>query len=173
MPIARMWCQAVELPLFLAPNLPSFVPRILPQTALEDSLFSCLSACACVLICVRLFVAPQTAACQAPLSMEFSKQGILEWVAISYSRGSSPPRDQTQVSCGFCIGRVLYHCATLELINSKKMGHRWWQPLYNIYVHQNTMLCPLNIYTFCQLYLSKAVVGAGTAGSKSHNEDKL
>ena len=31
---------------------------------------------------------------------------ILEWVAISFSRGSSWPRDQTQVSCiasGFCI----------------------------------------------------------------------
>ena len=25
--------------------------------------------------------------------------GILEWVAIPFSRGSSPPRDQTQVSC--------------------------------------------------------------------------
>ena len=25
--------------------------------------------------------------------------GILEWVAISFSRGSSQPRDQTQVSC--------------------------------------------------------------------------
>ena len=24
---------------------------------------------------------------------------ILEWVAISYSRGSSPHKDQTQVSC--------------------------------------------------------------------------
>ena len=24
---------------------------------------------------------------------------ILEWVAISFSRGSSPPRDRTQVSC--------------------------------------------------------------------------
>ena len=28
---------------------------------------------------------------------------ILEWVAISSSRGSSPPRDQTQVSCVSCI----------------------------------------------------------------------
>ena len=35
---------------------------------------------------------------------------ILEWVAISCSRGSSWPRDQTQVSYVFCIGRrVLYH----------------------------------------------------------------
>ena len=28
---------------------------------------------------------------------------ILEWVAISSSRGSSPPRDQTRVSCVSCI----------------------------------------------------------------------
>ena len=28
----------------------------------------------------------------------------LEWVAISYSRGSSPPRDGTCVSCVSCIG---------------------------------------------------------------------
>ena len=35
---------------------------------------------------------------------------ILEWVAISSSRGSSLPRDQTHVSC---IGRhILYHWAT-------------------------------------------------------------
>ena len=30
---------------------------------------------------------------------------ILEWVAISSSRGSSWPRDRTQVSCGLCFGR--------------------------------------------------------------------
>ena len=35
---------------------------------------------------------------------------ILEWVAISSSKGSSSPRDQTRVSC---IGRcILHHCAT-------------------------------------------------------------
>ena len=37
---------------------------------------------------------------------------ILEWVTISLSRGSSQPRDWTQVSC---IGRwTLYHWATWE-----------------------------------------------------------
>ena len=30
---------------------------------------------------------------------------ILEWVAISCSRGSSQPRDRTCVSCISCIGR--------------------------------------------------------------------
>ena len=34
---------------------------------------------------------------------------ILEWVAISYSRASSPPRNRTQISCTSCTGRqILY-----------------------------------------------------------------
>ena len=40
---------------------------------------------------------------------EISQARIREWAAISSSRGSSPPRDQTCVSC---IDRlILYHCA--------------------------------------------------------------
>ena len=39
-------------------------------------------------------------ACQAPLSVGFSRQEYWsEWVAIPFSRGSSPPRDWTWVSC--------------------------------------------------------------------------
>ena len=42
-----------------------------------------------------------------------SQERILEWVAISYSRGSSPLRDQTWVSYISCIGRwILYPWAT-------------------------------------------------------------
>ena len=45
---------------------------------------------------------------QALLSMGFSR--ILEWIAISSSRGSSPTRGQTWVSCVSCIGSwILYH----------------------------------------------------------------
>ena len=41
---------------------------------------------------------------------------ILEWVAISSSRGSSRPRDQTRVSCVSCTGRqILDHCATCAI----------------------------------------------------------
>ena len=37
------------------------------------------------------------------------QERILEWVAISFFRGSFQPRDQTCVSCMSCIGRrVLY-----------------------------------------------------------------
>ena len=40
---------------------------------------------------------------------------ILEWVAIFFSRGSSPPRDQTCISC---IGRrILYLWATWEALD--------------------------------------------------------
>jgi len=48
---------------------------------------------------VWFFVSPWPVAHQAPLSMEFSQTRIVEWVAISYSRGSSQPRDVTWVSC--------------------------------------------------------------------------
>ena len=35
---------------------------------------------------------------------------VLEWVAISFFRGYSQPRDRTHESCASCIGRqVLYH----------------------------------------------------------------
>ena len=38
---------------------------------------------------------------------------ILEWLAISFSRGSFPSRDRTGVYCICCIGRwILYHWAT-------------------------------------------------------------
>ena len=40
---------------------------------------------------------------------EVSQARILKWVAISFSRGSSQPRDQTHVSC---IGRwIMYRWA--------------------------------------------------------------
>ena len=63
------------------------------------------SVCACVLrhfSCVWLCATLWTVACQAPLSMGFSRARILEWVAVPSSRGSSQPRDQTHgLSCNF------------------------------------------------------------------------
>ena len=56
---------------------------------------------------------PWTVAYQAP-PMGFSRQEwILEWVAISFSRGSFPPRDRTQVSC--IIGRCFTVWASREV----------------------------------------------------------
>ena len=47
---------------------------------------------------------------QAPLSMGFSREELLEWVAMTSSRGSSWCRDWTHISYVSCIGRwVIYH----------------------------------------------------------------
>ena len=43
-------------------------------------------------------VTPWTVAHQAPLFMGILQAGILEWVAMPFSRGSSQPRDRTWVS---------------------------------------------------------------------------
>ena len=47
---------------------------------------------------------------------KLKKKRILEWTAMSSSRGFSWPRDQTHTSCGSCICRwIFYHCAMLFL----------------------------------------------------------
>ena len=53
------------------------------------------SACAQSLRHVQLFATPWTIACQAPLSTGVFQATILEWVAISSTRGSSWPRNWT------------------------------------------------------------------------------
>ena len=51
-----------------------------------------------LLSCVQLFATPGAAAHQTPVC-GISQARILEGVAISFSRESSQPRDQTRVSC--------------------------------------------------------------------------
>ena len=67
----------------------------------------CVSAHACVhaksLSHVCLFVTPWAITHKSPLSMQFSRQG--HWVTIPSSRGSSQPRDQTNVPRVSCTGR--------------------------------------------------------------------
>ena len=70
----------------------------------------CVGVCVCALSRVQLFVT-----C-SPLGSSIHgifQVRILEQAAISYSRGSSRPRDGIWVSCTSCIGRqIVYHCAT-------------------------------------------------------------
>ena len=65
--------------------------------------------------CVRLFATLWTVASPGSSVHGIFQAGTLVGVASSFSRYSSQPRDQTCVSCIFCIGRqVLYHWATRE-----------------------------------------------------------
>ena len=72
----------------------SFFPTWFPVVSF-GSLLCCAVLSHC---CVQLFATPCTVARQAPLSMGILLARILEWVTMPCSRGSSQPRDPSQVS---------------------------------------------------------------------------
>ena len=56
----------------------------------------CCGVCVYVLVAqyVQLFATPWTVTCQPPLSMGWILQAVtLEWIAVSFCRGSSQARD--------------------------------------------------------------------------------
>ena len=55
-----------------------------------------------------------------------SQARILEWVAISFSRGSSQPRDQTEVSCIFCIAGGFFTMEPPGIMNCFYQFWIWW-----------------------------------------------
>ena len=64
----------------------------------------------CMLSCVQLFVTPCTPGSSV---FGFSQVRILEYAAVSFSKGSSPSRDQTHISWVSCMaGRLLTSWAT-------------------------------------------------------------
>ena len=69
--------------------------------------FNCSEGGGLVIKSCPTFMTPWTVACPAPLSMGFFQARILEWVAISFSKGSCRPRNRTQISC--ITGKFL-HC---------------------------------------------------------------
>ena len=79
---------------------------------------------------------PWTVACQASLFMEIPQARILELVAMPFSRGSSPPRNWTRVSC--IVGGFLSadlpgkpHDLRVEFANWKEK----LRELTNSYIH--------------------------------------
>ena len=55
----------------------------------------------------QMFATLWTGACQAPLSIGFSRQEYWSGLPFSSPGDFSPPRDQTSVSCVSCIGRQI------------------------------------------------------------------
>ena len=74
----------------------------------------CVCVCVSMSMCMLSHIWPHGLyiACQAPLSTEFSRQEM-KWVTICFSRGSSRLRDQTRISCVFCIGGRFFITAPL------------------------------------------------------------
>ena len=76
--------------------------------------------------CVQLFCNPMDCSPLGSVHGLFQAR-ILEWVAISFSRGSSWTRSQIHVSC---IGRwILYHWATRGALNLLYLNFFVWWPL--------------------------------------------
>ena len=72
---------------------------------------SCMRAQLCPTLCDPIDCSPSGSSVRGIFQAR-----ILHWLAISFSRGFSWPRDQTHVSGIFCISRqILYHCATWEV----------------------------------------------------------
>ena len=105
--------------------------------------------CCCCLVTKLYPTLWETMDCSPPGSSVrgISKARILEWVAISFSRGSSSPRDWTCISC---LGRrILDHWSTREAPLKdkgvqKENPHPHWQLvsqkmqfLFNILPHQD------------------------------------
>ena len=82
------------------------------QITLHEPLLH-INTCACVISCFSCLTLCHPMDCSPPGSSVHGilQARILEWVLISYSRGSSQPRDQTPVPCNSCFGRwILYYC---------------------------------------------------------------
>ena len=70
------------------------------MTSLVCCCCSCLAAKSCPILCKPMDCSPPGSSVQ-----RISQARMLEWVASSFSRGSSHPRDQIHASC---IGRWIF-----------------------------------------------------------------
>ena len=75
----------------------------------------CAGGQSCLTLCN-----PMDCTHQVLLFMGILQARILEWVAISFSRASSQPKDWTYVS--YIDKQILYHCATWEINETNILG---------------------------------------------------
>ena len=83
----------------------------------------------CILFYNHFIATPWTIAPPGSSVHGIFQARILEWVAISFSRGSSWHRDRTCASCLSCIGQWILYCWAT-----------WETPFYN-HLHHNTRIC--------------------------------
>ena len=94
------------------PLAPPGKPQNLKQSSSKILFYyccCCLVTQSCLTLCEPMNCSPPASSVHGILQAR-----ILEWVALSFSRGSSQPRDWTHISW---IGRwILYHWATSEAL---------------------------------------------------------
>ena len=97
---------------------------------------TCLVSQSCL---TRTLATPQTVACQAPVP-GILQERIPAWVAISFARGSSQPRDRTQGS--YIAARLFKHRVTREAQNNTASRH--FSKSFTNVIIQYLQLFPLN-----------------------------
>ena len=96
------------------------------------SLYVCVCVCVCMCTCTHVHICMcsqscltlyDSMGCSPPGSSVHGifQAGILEWIAISYSGGSSWLWEGTCVPCISCTGeKILYHCTIWEALSFYK-----------------------------------------------------
>ena len=104
-------------------------------------LWASVSVCVCVWVTHLCPTLCDHIDCSPPGSSAHSilQARVLEWVAIPFSRGSSRPRDQTQVSR--IAGRFHTVWATREAPSSRVTWEWWYLPLW-VFWELNRNLSP-------------------------------
>ena len=97
-----------------------FKSRAVIVTVFNNHVSVCSVAELCLILCNPKHCSPPGSSVHGIFQAR-----ILEWIAISYSRGSSQPRDQTHVSCISRIGRQILYCHT-----------SWEAPFNNCNLHK-------------------------------------
>ena len=69
-------------------------PALAGRVLATSTFYKSVCVCVCVFSCVQFFATSWSSLSVSPVHV-ISQARILEWVAISSSRGSSPPMDQT------------------------------------------------------------------------------
>ena len=80
--------------------------------------------------------------CSLPVSSVYGlfQAKIREWIAISYFRGASWPRDRTHISCTFCIGRqILFHGCHLRSLEDPLLE---FNKVYTVNLELEIILIP-------------------------------
>ena len=128
-------------------------------TSREEGLIqeTCVCVHVCMCVCVKV-----TQSCPTLCDpMDYKVPGIFqaripEWVAFPFSRGSSQPRDWTQVSC--IAGRFFTSWATRETCVCARMcAHTHNAELCLYITHKDRLLKPINNINymfFQQLYMN-------------------
>ena len=103
---------------------PEIKPASLASPALADRFFTISTtwealsyACCCSFAqCVQLFYDPMDCSPPGSSVLGIFQASILEWVAISFSRGSSQPRDGTSSGSPALAGRFFTTIASWEAL---------------------------------------------------------